>query len=129
MNPFADQVGGDHYKNFAFDPFKVCANWPKWAGDVFTYLIRKKGQDDYQKAMHTMAMWMDMESKPQSQPLASELTRHWVEMSQDALDPMVTDVIVTLGGLHCGPERGQSAASARGYVRAAGVNAYQGPTG
>ena len=97
MNPFADQVGGDHYKNFAFDPFKVCANWPKWAGDVFTYLIRKKGQDDYQKAMHTMAMWMDMESKPQSQPLASELTRHWVEMSQDALDPMVTDVIVTLG--------------------------------
>ena len=104
MNPFADQVGGDHYKHFAFDPFKVCGNWPKWAGDVFTYLIRNKGADDYQKAMHTMAMWMDMDSKPQPQPLASELTRQWVEMSYDALDPKVTEVIITLGDYIASPE-------------------------
>jgi len=97
MNPFDNQVGGDHYKRFAFDPFKVCGNWPKWAGDVFTYLIRNKGADDYQKAMHTMAMWMDMDSTPQPQPLADELTRRWVEMSYDALDPQVTEVIIALG--------------------------------
>lgn len=103
MNPFTDQVGGDHYKNFAFDPFKVCANWPKWAGDVFKYLIRKKSQDDYQKAMHVFAMWMDMESQPQAQPLASELTRQWVEMSYDALDPKVTEVIIALGDYVASP--------------------------
>lgn len=103
MNPFTDQVGGDHYKNFAFDPFKVCANWPKWAGDVFKYLIRNKGQDDYQKAMHVFAMWMDMESQPQAQPLASELTRQWVEMSYDALDPKVTEVIIALGDYVASP--------------------------
>lgn len=103
MNPFTDQVGGDHYKNFAFDPFKVCANWPKWAGDVFKYLIRNKGQDDYQKAMHVFAMWMDMESQPQPQPLASELTRQWVEMSYDALDPKVTEVVIALGDYVASP--------------------------
>lgn len=97
MNPFDVQIGGDHYKKFAFDPFKVVANWPKWAGDVFTYLIRNKGSDDYAKAMHTMAMWMDMDSKPQPQPLAAELTRHWVEMSYDAMTPEVCEVIVALG--------------------------------
>ena len=103
MNPFTDQVGGDHYKNFAFDPFKVCANWPKWAGDIFKYLIRNKSQDDYQKAMHVFAMWMDMDSPPQAQPLASELTRQWVEMSYDALDPKVTEVVIALGDYVASP--------------------------
>lgn len=95
-DPFTDQVGGDHYKSFAFDPFKVCANWPKWAGDVFKYLIRNKGDDDYEKAMHTFAMWMDMDSAPLAQPLAAEVTRQWVEMSYDALDPRVVDVVIAL---------------------------------
>ena len=103
MNPFDNQVGGDHYKKFAFDPFKVCGTWPKWAGDVFTYLIRNKGADDYQKAMHTLAMWMDMEAPPQPQPMAAELTRCWVEMSYDALDPQVTEAIVCLGDYIASP--------------------------
>jgi len=103
MNPFDVQIGGDHYKKFAFDPFKVVGNWPKWAGDVFTYLIRNKGDDDYQKAMHTLAMWMDMDSKPQPQPLASEVTRHWVEMSYDAMTSEVCEVIVCLGDYIASP--------------------------
>ena len=104
MNPFDNQVGGDHYKKFAFDPFKVCGNWPKWAGDVFTYMIRKKGKDDYAKAMHTMAMFLDMDAKPQPQPLAAELTRQWVEMSYDAIgDPDVVDTIIALADYIANP--------------------------
>lgn len=96
VNPFDFQVGGDHYKKFGFDPFKVCGLWPKWAGDVFTYLIRNKGQDDYAKAMHTLAMFLDMEAEPPAQPIAYELTRHWIESSYDALQPGVADCILTL---------------------------------
>lgn len=96
LDPFAFQVGGDHYKRFGFDPFKVCGLWPKWAGDVFTYLIRKKSEDDYAKAMHTLAMFVDMEAEPQAQPLAYELTRHWIESSYDALGPGVADCVLAL---------------------------------
>lgn len=96
VNPFDFQVGGDHYKHFGFDPFKVCGLWPKWAGDVFTYLIRNKGEDDYAKAMHTLAMFLDMEAQPIAQPIAYDLTRFWLESSIDALQPGVPDVILAL---------------------------------
>jgi len=65
------QVGGDHYSKLgAFQPWNVLSHWltPEelrgyMKGTVIAYLAReqdKGGDDDIEKAMHTMELWQQV---------------------------------------------------------------------
>lgn len=65
-NPFASQVGGDHYKDMAIQPAEyILKNKIGWAeGCAIAYLSRwrtKGGLDDLRKAVHTIQMLIDTE--------------------------------------------------------------------
>ena len=60
-DPFEKQVGGDHYKNYAIEPFKFLAanNTPHAEGEVIYRVLRhreKNGAEDIDKAIHTLEM-------------------------------------------------------------------------
>lgn len=95
MNPFDYQVGGRHYKQWAIDPYRVIATWPKWAGDVFQYLVRGKGEDDFAKAMHCLQMFSEMDDHPGPMRGARDQVCRFVEVMehrQDELRPVLEAV-------------------------------------
>lgn len=69
------QVGGDHYKKLGdYQPWEVLRRWltPEefrgfMKGTAIAYLAREKdkgGTQDIEKAMHTLAGFIDLEAKP-----------------------------------------------------------------
>ena len=95
MNPFDYQVGGSHYKQWPMDPYQMIGTWPKWAGDVFQYLIRGKGEDDFAKAMHCLEMFSAMDDHPGPMRGAREKVGRFIETmerSQDDLRPVLEAV-------------------------------------
>lgn len=65
-NPFASQVGGDHYVGMAIQPAEYCHRNKigKLEGDVISYVSRwraKGGVEDLRKARHTIDLILAME--------------------------------------------------------------------
>ena len=69
------QIGGDHYKKLGdYQPWEVLRRWltPEefrgfMKGTAIAYLAREKdkgGTQDIEKAMHTLAGFIDLEAKP-----------------------------------------------------------------
>lgn len=63
------QVGGDHYKNLAVEPWRAMQAWmtPEefrgfLKGNVIKYLARTKGPNDIQKAHHYMEKLLEVTS-------------------------------------------------------------------
>ena len=61
------QVGGDHYKNLAVEPWAAMQAWmtPEefrgfLKGNVIKYLARTKGPNDIQKAHHYMEKLLEV---------------------------------------------------------------------
>jgi hypothetical protein len=66
MSPFDKQVGGDHYKDLAIQPFEFIErnNLGYGVGNVIKYLCRYKkkgGIEDLQKARHYIDLLIDLE--------------------------------------------------------------------
>lgn len=64
------QVGGDHYKTLAVEPWRAMAAWmtPEefrgfLKGNVIKYLARQKGEDDHQKALHYLQKLVELEGR------------------------------------------------------------------
>lgn len=73
-NPFASQVGGDHYKKLGnYQPWEVLAKWLNpdelkgfMKGTVIAYLAReqdKNGREDIEKAKHTLELYLKLSEK------------------------------------------------------------------
>lgn len=73
-SPLDTQVGGDHYKKLGdYQPWEVLRRWltPEefrgyMKGTAIAYLAREKdkgGTQDIEKAMHTLAGFIDLEGK------------------------------------------------------------------
>lgn len=54
MSAFDNQVGGSHYKDMKIQPFAFMTSrqYSKTQGDLFQYVLRKKNNDDLEKAIH-----------------------------------------------------------------------------
>jgi hypothetical protein len=80
VSPFTEQVGGDHYKNFAIQPaeFLRANKVPHLEGEIIYRVLRhsqKNGREDLQKAIHSLQLLIEMDypTDPQS-PAASTST-------------------------------------------------------
>lgn len=65
-NPFAAQVGGDHYRQYAIQPVEfIHANGiPYMEGSIIKYVVRhrsKNGRQDLEKARHFLDMLIEKE--------------------------------------------------------------------
>ena len=79
----SNQVGGDHYKNLAIEPWDVVATWNYeqqvgfYRGNVLKYLLRafSKGKpvEDLNKAAHYLQKLIEVVSKEQEDWNASKL--------------------------------------------------------
>lgn len=63
---FADQVGGEHYKNFAIQPaeFLRANKVPHLEGEIIYRVLRhaqKNGREDLQKAIHSLQLLIEMD--------------------------------------------------------------------
>lgn len=66
MNPFNEQIGGNHYKKYKIQPFTYChANHLEGAESaVIAYVTRhrdKNGAEDLKKAIHTLILLLEAE--------------------------------------------------------------------
>lgn len=66
MNPFNEQVGGEHYKNLAIQPaeFTTRNGIGHLAGDAIAYVTRykaKHGREDLEKAIHCIRLLIEIE--------------------------------------------------------------------
>ena len=66
LNPLNEQVGGDHYKDLAIQPFEFIElnNLGYGAGNVVKYICRYKtkgGVDDLKKARHYIDLLIEVE--------------------------------------------------------------------
>ena len=67
-NPLDEQVGGDHYKDLAIQPFEFIErnNLGFGAGNIIKYLCRykrKNGIEDLKKARHYLDLLIDLEHR------------------------------------------------------------------
>ena len=66
MSALDEQIGGDHYKNFAIQPVEfIHANGIGFiAGNVIKYVVRNKGGlEDLKKARHYIDLLIELETR------------------------------------------------------------------
>lgn len=64
MKASEKQVSGEHYKQFAIQPYKFCYDnkLNNLQSEAISYIVRaplKNGKEDVKKAIHTLELWLE----------------------------------------------------------------------
>jgi len=64
MKASEKQVSGEHYKQFAIQPYKFCYDnkLNNLQSEAISYIVRaplKNGTEDVKKAIHTLELWLE----------------------------------------------------------------------
>lgn len=81
------QIGGEHYKSFAVQPFVLCNSFTGPAAHILTYVIRKKCPHDLAKALH----WCDLALSCGMQGVFSELVMKEEKEPEDPEDEFLPE--------------------------------------
>lgn len=107
----AIQVGGDHYQSWKVQPYVLMLGFSGPAAHIAGYLLRTKGDDDLEKAMHwcSLAMEAGMEGKivdfPKGMPDLYMTAKSWLYLNGIGSETSLYKVINNLSTGHYGLAR------------------------